>query len=123
MGLDKFRSCSAGGKITVLTDQRAFEHWATEVLGTVSAPVGRRGRWHELLSQFDLEVLYVKGRNNIVPDILSRWPYPKGGVEDGGEPTIHGSAEDTREYEVSREEGAGLGEGCPRQGKGPLGWG
>ena len=69
MGLDKyvnkFQSWLTGGKITVLTDHRAFEHWTTEVLGPITALMGRRGRWHEFLSHPNLEVAYIKGPDNI----------------------------------------------------------
>ena len=42
----------------------------------MSGPVGRRGRWHQFLSQFLLDVVYVPGQNQEIPDTLSRWSYP-----------------------------------------------
>ena len=41
-----------------------------------SGPSGRKARWHELLSKFDLSVTYVPGKQNTIADALSRWAYP-----------------------------------------------
>ena len=38
--------------------------------------VARRGRWHEFLSQFNLEIVYVPGKDHKVSDALSRWAFP-----------------------------------------------
>ena len=62
--------------ILVLTDHKAIESWAKEVLDTPSGPVGRRARWHQIFSKYDLSVGYIPGRDNTVADILSRWAYP-----------------------------------------------
>ena len=51
------------------------ELWFKEDLATVSGPLGRRGPWHEILSSFNLTVCYIKGEENTVADILSRWTY------------------------------------------------
>ena len=45
-------------------------------MDTASGPSGRKGRWHELLSKFDLSVTYVPGKQNSIADALSRWAYP-----------------------------------------------
>jgi hypothetical protein len=57
----KFRSWIAGNRITVLTDHKALESWHTEDLNKMIGSVARRGRWHEFLSQFQLEVQYTPG--------------------------------------------------------------
>ena len=62
--------------VLVQTDHRALEHWVTENVETPSGPRGRRGRWHEILSQFDLEIEYLPGAENTVADAMSRWAYP-----------------------------------------------
>jgi hypothetical protein len=62
--------------VIVVTDHRSLQHWVTENVDTPSGPRGRRARWHETLSQFDLEVIYVPGPTNIVADALSRYAYP-----------------------------------------------
>jgi len=58
----------------------------------MSGPVGRRGRWHEFLSGFTLDVKYVPGPTNIVADSMSRWAY--GAVDDPGDLTFDGGMED-----------------------------
>ena len=42
------------------------------------AATGRRGRWHEVMSQFNIEVVYVRGKQHQVSNALSRWAYPAG---------------------------------------------
>ena len=61
--------------VLVLTDHQALEHWAREVLDAPSGPVGRRSRWPQFFSRFDLSVGYVPGKNNTVADVLSRFAY------------------------------------------------
>ena len=75
--LHKFRSwIQSGVTVRASTDHRALVHWFREDLGSISGPVGRRGRWHEFLSQFQLEVEYKKGEDNVGADTMSRWAYP-----------------------------------------------
>ena len=78
--LKKFRSWLASTTvfIRVLTDHQSLQHWFTEDLNKQVAAVGRRGRWHEFLSTFNLEVVYVPGKDHQVSDALSRWAYPAG---------------------------------------------
>ena len=56
---------------SVATDHRSLEYMTKE-----SGAVGRRGRWHQFLSQFLLDVVYLPGRNQEILDTLSRWSYP-----------------------------------------------
>ena len=55
---------------------------------------GRRARWHEQLSKFDLGVVYIPGEDNVVADALSRWAYPASKAF--ADVSIHGSEEDDR---------------------------
>ena len=47
-----------------------------EHIDTPSGPQGRRARWHETLSQFDLVVRYLPGPENVLSDAMSRFAYP-----------------------------------------------
>ena len=60
----------------MLTDHEALESLHNEDLNKMIGSVARRGRWHEFLSQFDLEVKYVPGKEHAVSDACSRWAYP-----------------------------------------------
>ena len=71
----KFRSWIADSRVYVkaLTDHAALLSWFREDLNAISDPVGRRGRWHEFLSQFNIEVVYTQG-NEAVPRTYGPWP-------------------------------------------------
>ena len=42
--------------VTVVTDHKFLESWVKEYVETPSGPTGRRARWHELFSQFNLSI-------------------------------------------------------------------
>ena len=89
--------------VTVTTDHRALESWVTEHVDTPSGPRGRRARWHETLSQFDLEVKYIPGPENTVADALSRWAYPASSARE--DVSFHGSAQAKEEVDkIIKEE-------------------
>ena len=75
--LYKFRSWLAGQKmrVKVLTDHKRLEIWTKEDFDTVSGSIGRSGRWHQLLATLKLDIIYVKGEGQTVPDVMSRWAY------------------------------------------------
>jgi hypothetical protein len=83
--------------VLVQTDHRALEHWVTENVDTPSGPRGRRGRWHEILSQFDLEIEYLPGEENVVADAMSRWAYPATSAKQ--DVSWHGSAKAKKEFQ------------------------
>ena len=62
--------------ILILTDHKSLEDWVHEKMDTPSGPAGRRARWHETLSKFDLAVKYLPGKDNVVADCMSRFAYP-----------------------------------------------
>jgi hypothetical protein len=62
--------------VVVKTNHRSLEHWVTENVNILSGPTGRRARWHETLSQFDLTVEYYPGKENLIADAMSRFAYP-----------------------------------------------
>ena len=74
--LQKWESWIGFQPVLVLTDHKSLEHWAKEVLDVPSGPLGRRSRWHQLLSKFDLSVGYIPGKENTIADVMSRWAYP-----------------------------------------------
>jgi hypothetical protein len=94
LALQKWASWIGMQPVLVLTDHKSIEAWATEALDTPSGPAGRRARWHELLSRFDITVAYVPGKDNTVADALSRWAYPAS--QAFADVSIHGSEEDDR---------------------------
>ena len=90
--LKNYQSWVGTNRVEVLTDHRSLEYWATEHIDTVASPAGRRARWHELLSLFDLHVSYLPGKHDTVADALSRWAYP---ASEGLQSTnIHGTEQD-----------------------------
>ena len=62
--------------VLIITDHKSLEDWVREKVDTPSGPIGRRARWHETLSKFDLTVQYMPGKDNVVADALSRYAYP-----------------------------------------------
>ena len=76
LALQKWETWIGLQPVLVLTDHKAIESWAKEVLDTPSGPVGRRARWHQIFSKYDLSVGYIPGKDNTNADILSRWAYP-----------------------------------------------
>ena len=97
LALKKWENIIGLQPVTVGTDHKALENWATETLDTPSGPAGRRSRWHEFLSKFDLTVEYLPGKVNEVADGLSRWAYPAS--QAGREVSKHGSWENKLERE------------------------
>ena len=55
--LKNYQSWVGTNRVEVLTDHRSLEYWSTEDVNRVSGPAGRRARWHEFLSLFDLHVV------------------------------------------------------------------
>ena len=77
--------------VLIRTDHRSLEDWVGEHVDTPSGPRGRRARWHETLSQFNLEVQYLPGKDNIVADAMSRYAYPASSARE--DVSFHGSAD------------------------------
>ena len=86
--------------VLVQTDHRALEHWITENVDTPSGPRGRRGRWDEILSNFDLEIEYLPGSDNLVADAMSRFAYPASSAKQ--DVSWHFSFEGEKEMEKIR---------------------
>jgi hypothetical protein len=97
LALQKWESWIGLQPVLVLTDHQSLESWTKEVLDTPSGPVGRRARWHQIFSKYDLTVGYIPGKENTIADILSRWAYPASQAL--RDISRHGSAEDKEEME------------------------
>lgn len=65
--IEQFRPYVEGSHFKVITD-----HSALQWLHKNKDPHGRLARWAMCLQQFDYEVTHRKGKDNIVPDALSR---------------------------------------------------
>ena len=80
----------------------ALEEWAHETFDPPSGPMGRRLRWHQTFSNFDLTVGYIPGKENMIADILSRWAYPASKA--WRDISKHGSEEDLKAVKEIIEE-------------------
>ena len=109
--------------VVVTTDHKSLEDWVQEKVDTPSGPAGRRARWHEILSKFDLSVQYVPGKDNIVADAMSRYAYPACCTFQ--DVSVHGSAEAREEAKrliaEELEEERTIGMICRNVGKGENG--
>ena len=67
VALKKWRHYVHGTKIKILMDHKSLVY-----LGTQPQLSNRQVRWNEFMSQFDLDIVYLKGKDNVVADALSR---------------------------------------------------
>lgn len=65
--LEKFRPYIEGTRVTVITD-----HSSLLWLHNLKDPRGRLARWAVALTQYDFDIVHRPGRENVVPDFLSR---------------------------------------------------
>ena len=84
--------------VVILTDHKALEHWATEVLESASGMSGGRARWNQKLIRFKIVVQYIQGKDNVVADALSRYAYPAS--QSFADVSWHGALRDLNEMEA-----------------------
>lgn len=65
--IEKFRPYVEGTRFTVVTD-----HFALLWLNNLKDPSGRLARWCVKLQQYDFNIIHRRGKDNVVPDALSR---------------------------------------------------
>lgn len=65
--VEKFKPYLQGTTFTVLTD-----HYSLKWLNNLKDPTGRLARWAVRLQQFDYEIIHRKGKEHLLPDLLSR---------------------------------------------------
>lgn len=65
--VEKLRGYLEGVRFTVITD-----HYSLKWLFSIKDPVGRIARWAVRLQQYNFDIVHRSGRENIVPDTLSR---------------------------------------------------
>ena len=70
--LSKFKSWIRARKVTVYLDNKSLDSWYKEDVCTMAGSFGRRGRWREVLSCYDIVLVYKLGKDNVVADRLSR---------------------------------------------------
>lgn len=68
LAIEAFRGYIEGAHFTLITDSSALSHIMTTKWKTAS----RCSRWCLALQQYDMSILHRKGKDNIVPDALSR---------------------------------------------------
>jgi hypothetical protein len=65
--IERLRCYLEGTRFTVITD-----HYSLLWLNNLKDPLGRLGRWVMRLQAFDFNIVHRKGKDNVVPDCLSR---------------------------------------------------
>lgn len=68
--LKKWRMDLLGSPFFIYTDHKTLENFNTQ-----KDLLRRQARWMELMSQYDAKIVYLKGDDNCVADVLSRLPY------------------------------------------------
>lgn len=69
--LKKWRVDLIGVPFTVFTDHRTLENFHEQ-----KHLSRRQARWQEFLSQYDFDIVYVAGKDNVAADCMSRYPDP-----------------------------------------------
>ena len=112
LALKKWANIIGQQPVLVMTDHKSLEDWARETLDTPSGPLGRRSRWHEFFSRFNLSVEYLPGNTNAAADGLSRWAYPA--CQALKEVSKYGSAQDREEMKKMERKKQKNGETWPQ---------
>ena len=67
VALKSWRHYLSGHRFVVRTDHKSLQHFKTQPMLS-----GRQSRWKDLIANYDFDIEYVKGTDNVVADGLSR---------------------------------------------------
>jgi len=109
--LEKWASYIGNNPVLVLTDHKSLQSWYKEHVAGLG-PTARRGRFHQKLNQFNIDVIHIPGPDNLVGETLSRWEYPAGGGYK--DQTWHATAEDTEEMRAQLRRERDEERSCPK---------
>jgi hypothetical protein len=98
LALEKWSSWIGLQPVLILSDHETLKSWAREHLQVPAGPTGRRARWHQRLSRYDITVAWIPGKENVAADALSRWAYPAS--REGDDVSWHGTAKDREEMKA-----------------------
>ena len=84
------------------TDHKGLETWTKGDFDRLEGPIGRRSRWHQVLSRFPIEVFYIPEDKNTVANVLSRWAYSS--YTANPDVGIHNSQVDREGWDASKRE-------------------
>ena len=73
--LREWRHYLHGSKFTIITDHKSLKY-----IDTQPNLSSRQARWSEFLSEFEYDIIYKEGKDNVVADALSRRSDHKGEV-------------------------------------------
>ena len=97
----KFKTWISGRQVTVLTAHKSLESWYKEELCTMAGPSGRRGRWHQFLSRYNIVVVYKQGMENDAAEGMSRCAYQARLADDTNFHSSDADLEGETEWEAS----------------------
>ena len=100
----KFKCWISGRQVPVFTDHKSLESWYKEELCTMACPWGRRGRWHQFPSRYNIVVVYKPGVEYDAADRMSRWAYPAGSADDTNFQGFDADLEGVTQREASERE-------------------
>ena len=73
--LEKYSGVVGVQPLLVLTDHRTLQSLHKRAIDTPAGMSGRRAKWHETLSRFDISVCYIPGTQNELAERMSHLSY------------------------------------------------
>jgi hypothetical protein len=72
LAFEKWSSWIGLQPVLIISDHETLKSWAREHLQVPAGPTGRRARWHQRLSRYDITVAWIPWKENVAVDALSR---------------------------------------------------